>query len=151
MRRIAKIKNGYRVRFSLPKEVARIYDKTTYSKSFTKPSYSTLSDCKRAAVSHRNALEKNWVLIVSDWETNGGISRVERLHLPDRNRPLCGWRATWREGPQHNRVNREKFFGFIYGDASSEAKAKRKAQAHRQRMIIEHHDPECYRTKFKSF
>lgn len=118
----------------------------SYSRSFSCPPYASLRAALLAAEVHRDEMERALGLLVRDWEDNAGINRVQR-DMPDRNRPLCGWRATWREGPATKRVTREKFFGFLYGDPVSEARAKKQAKRYRAQMILKHHAAECYRTK----
>lgn len=146
VRRITKTKHGYRVRFIYPAWVAELLKKNTYSLSFNFQDFKNERQCFDAAVQHRNMMEVTFNLIVSEWDADAGISRVERW-MNDRNRPLCGWKASWREGEPGQRKNKSKTFTFVYGEQDSEAQAKKKAQEHRLKMILLHHDPDCYRTK----
>ena len=119
LRRITRVKNGYRVRMQLPTALANRLNRETYSKSFTKPTYHTLRECQAEAIKLRDRLEKRWNLKIRDWESQPGVRRVVKHY----------YIATWFDGQGH-----QKAFAFDPDKRGSEARAKKAAMAFREKM-----------------
>jgi len=102
----------------LPIALANRLNRETYSKSFTKPTYHTLSECKAEAIKLRDRLEKRWNLKMRDWESQPGVRRVVKHY----------YIATWFDGQAH-----QKAFAFDPEKRGSEAKAKKAAMEYREK------------------
>jgi len=106
----------------LPTALANRLNRESYSKSFTKPTYQTMGECKAEAIKLRDRLEKRWNLKIRDWESPSGVRRVVKHY----------YIATWFDGQGH-----QKAFAFDPNKRGSEARARKAAMAFREKMEIE--------------
>lgn len=145
MRRITLHKSGLALKIWYPVKLKKKSSPAYLALEFFGfKKYGGFNNAKKEAIKRRNWYEKKYNLKTDLWGAITGVSHRVR-YLDDRNRPLCVWRASWRETVNGERVNRGKEFCYVYGDKTSRAQARAKAVRLREEMEKKHYP--CSGTK----